>query len=210
MKRTISKLAASQKHPGRYYAEFDTGEQLTVTVDQIADYSLFTGRSLEDEEFEALAADVSLAKAKAGALRSLGSRSLSRRQLSDKLTEKGTEQAVVEKTLDWLERIGAVNDEEYAAQIVRHYAGKGYGPSRIRDELFRRGIPRELWENAFSCMPETDETVFRLFCSRMRGAAPNSPEQTKTVNALQRRGYSWEDIRSALERYSSEWGEGNE
>ena len=35
-----------------------------------------------------------------------------------------------------------------ARMVVRHYAAKGYGPRKIRDELYRRGVPREFWEDA--------------------------------------------------------------
>ena len=37
--------------------------------------------------------------------------------------------------------MGFLNDGRYAALVVRHYAGKGYGPARVRQELQRRGVP---------------------------------------------------------------------
>ena len=36
----------------------------------------------------------------------------------------------------------------YAAQVVRYYSAKGYGERKLRDELYRRGVPRELWDEA--------------------------------------------------------------
>ena len=51
------------------------------------------------------------------------------------------------------------DSEEYAAMIVRHYSAKGYGENRIKAELSRRGIARELWEDALVFLPEPDETL---------------------------------------------------
>ena len=37
--------------------------------------------------------------------------------------------------------LGLLNDRAYAETLVRHYAAKGYGPYRLREELRRRGVP---------------------------------------------------------------------
>ena len=95
-----------------------------------------------------------------------------------------------------------MNDERYAGLVVRHYTAKGYGRRRIRDELYRRGIDREFWDGALAELPETDDTVDRLLSARLRDAV--SPEALQRAQSyLLRRGYSWDDIREATERYLS-------
>ena len=86
--------------------------------------------------------------AKARALKILERRDVSRKMLLDKLTEKGVADADAEEVADWLCGLGVVSDERFAGLVVRHYAAKGYGERRIREELYRRGIPRELDEAA--------------------------------------------------------------
>ena len=78
----------------------------------------------------------------------ISSRPLSRKELSKKLKEKGAAEADAESACDWLEEIGALNDAEYAVMLVRHYGGMGYGATRVRQELHRRGVPKELWDEA--------------------------------------------------------------
>ena len=46
----------------------------------------------------------------------------------------------LDPTVAWLVGLGYINDREYAGMVVRHYAAKGYGARRVRDELRRRGI----------------------------------------------------------------------
>ena len=141
-------------------------------------------------------------EAKARALKILERRDVSRKMLLDKLTEKGVADADAEEVADWLCGLGVVNDERFAGLVVRHYAAKGYGERRIREELYRRGIDRELWDAALEELTGSDERLDRLLGAKLRGDA--SPENLqRTQNYLLRRGYSWEDIREAAERYLS-------
>ena len=140
--------------------------------------------------------------AKARALKILERRDVSRKMLFDKLTEKGVADADAEEVADWLCGLGVVNDERFAGLIVRHYAAKGYGERRIREELYRRGIDRELRDAALEELTGSDERLDRLLGAKLHG--DTSPENLqRTQNYLLRRGYSWEDIREATERYLS-------
>ena len=141
-------------------------------------------------------------EAKARALKILERRDVSRKMLLDKLTEKGVADADAEEVAGWLCGLGVVNDERFAGLVVRHYAAKGYGERRIREELYRRGIDRELWDAALEELTGSDERLDRLLGAKLRG--DTSPENLqRTQNYLLRRGYSWEDVREATERYLS-------
>lgn len=141
-------------------------------------------------------------EAKQRALKILERRDVSRRMLLDKLSEKGISDTDAEEVADWLCGLGVVNDERFAGLVVRHYAAKGYGRRRIRDELYRRGIDREFWDGALAGLPETDDTVDRLLSARLRGAV--SPEALQRAQSyLLRRGYSWDEVCAATERYLS-------
>ena len=141
--------------------------------------------------------------AKKRALSLVEKRDYSRKMLLDKLTEKGASPEEAAEVADWLVSLGVIDDERYAGLVVRHYAGKGYGPRRIREELFRRGIDRELWDAAMEELPESGSTVYRLLSGKLRGScAPADME--RACNYLLRRGYSREEVRSAMEHYRLE------
>ena len=143
-------------------------------------------------------------EAKTRALRILEKRDLSRKMLLDKLTEKGVSETDALEVTDWLCSLGVVDDQRYAGLLSRHYALKGYGRRRIEQELFKRGIAKELWVEAMGELPETDETVYRLLCQKLRGTEGLLPDIQRAQNFLLRRGYSWEDIRVALEHYKAQ------
>jgi regulatory protein len=120
-----------------------------------------------------------------------------------KLIEKGEDEDTAEYCADWLVEHSLIDDESYAAAVARHYAAKGYGAGRVRAELGRRGISRELWENALSSMPENDNKIDRFISARLTD--PDDRDAVRKISqALFRRGYSWDEIRSALERHRAE------
>ena len=90
----------------------------------------------------------------------------------------------------------------YASAVARHYAAKGYGAGRVRSELRRRGVERELWDDTISALPESDDRLDAFIARRLKD--PNDRDAVRKISAaLFRRGYSWEEIRSALRRFDT-------
>lgn len=105
---------------------------------------------------------------------------------------------------DRLSDLGLLNDGEYARTVVRHYAAKGYGPRKIRDELYRRGVPREYWEDAMEEREPDERQIDKLARQKLRGAEPTRENLKKVSDYLARRGYGWEEISAALDRLREE------
>ena len=121
-----------------------------------------------------------------------------RRKLRERGVSDGDADEVIALCLDY----GFINDAEYAGSIVRHYAAMGYGPGRIRSELNRRGVPKELWDEALAELPAGGDTIDRLLNARLRGRDLSDRKERERVTAyLYRRGFAWSDIRAALSRY---------
>ena len=63
MDRTVVRVVPSAKIKDRFYMELDSGENLTVTVAQVADFGLRPGRVFDEAEFGLLTDSVSLTAA---------------------------------------------------------------------------------------------------------------------------------------------------
>ncbi len=124
--------------------------------------------------------------------------------LLDKLTEKGVPDEDAAEVADWLCELGVVDDRRFAGLVTRHYAAKGYGERRIREELYRRGIDRSLWDEALEELPGSEDSLERQVAARLRGGEPTPDKLKKIAGALLRRGYTWEEIRPVLDRYRTE------
>ena len=84
--------------------------------------------------------------------------------------------------------------------LVRHYSAMGYGVAKLRDELYRRGVPKELWDDALEQMPDVETVIEKVIAQKTKGAALNEKERRKLFEALLRRGFSRQDIKNALGR----------
>ena len=196
-------IEIKQTSPERFTLIFDDGRQMKSSLGVITERFLHSGAELSDAEYDELYSASTLSLAKARALRIINTRPMSRREMYDKLVSKGETPDNAELCADWLCDMGLINDRSYAASVVRHYAAKGYGASRIKQELKRHGLSRELWDEALEEMPEQDDHIERFLRSRLTD--PEDRAQVKKVSdALFRRGYSWEQIKHALNNFNSQ------
>ena len=196
-------IEIKQTSPERFTLIFDDGRQIKSSLSVITERFLHSGAELSDAEYEELYSASTLSLAKARALRIINTRPMSRREMYDRLVSKGETPDNAELCADWLCDMGLINDRSYAASVVRHYAAKGYGVSRIKQELRRHGIDRALWDEALEELPEQDDYIERFLRSRLTD--PEDRAQVKKVSdALFRRGYSWEQIKHALNNFNSQ------
>ena len=198
----IEEVKKSERKKGRFLVRLEDGNILRVTEEELLRFGLRAGMELDGEAMEAVAASVRASSAKAAAANMIGSRALSKRELTRRLVKKGNDEADAQAAADWLEDIGAVDDAGYAAALVRHYGGKGYGPARVREELRRRGVDRELWDEALEEMPEAAEILDALIQKKCRGELSDPKEKKRVSDALLRRGFSWGEVRAAMGRYA--------
>ena len=81
---------------------------------------------------------------------------------------------------------------------------RSVGAERIRQELARRGVARETAEEALQPFSPDRAKLRALLDKRLHGDVSDRREVAKTVAALQRRGFSWPDIRAALAEYGQD------
>ena len=177
------------------------GDLLRITEGELLRFGLSAGLDIDAETVVELQRSAARSETRVRAANMVSARPLSRRELTKRLCEKGAAEADAEETADWLEEIGALNDGDYAAMLARHYSGAGYGEAKIRDELYRRGVPRELWEDALSVLPEAQETIMRVIAQKTKGRALDEKGRKRLSDMLLRRGFAWRDVRAALARF---------
>lgn len=203
----IERIQPSLHKKDRVLVYLTGGRLLRITPEELLRFDLRPGMDLAEDVLEELnrAAARSLTRQQAAEM--AGRRMLSQKELSDRLVKKGTDPQEAQETARWLADLGAVDDAAYAGVIVRHYAAMGYGPGRVRQELQRRGIPQELWDDALALLPEGEEAIERFIRSRCKGKPLDRETQRKLAAALQRRGFSWQEIRPVLNRLGEEMAE---
>ncbi len=203
MPEALSIASLRQTAPERVSIALSSGEEIASTVGVVADLRLCRGQELEEGRLEEIRNASALALLKGKALEILSRRPLSAKELNDKLIQKGADPKSAAACVRWLLDQLLLDDESYAAAVARHYAAKGYGPGRIRQELSRRGVPRDYWDEALGQRPDNTEKIDKLIAARLHD--PDDRDEVRKVTAaLFRRGFGWDEIRAALARFSAE------
>jgi len=195
----IKNIRPSQRKQGRVLVQLEDDSILRLSQEELLRFGLFEGMELDPES---LACELAAVRTKSTAVGMIGRRALSKKELEQRLTKKGASEENAREAADWLEEIGAVDDAAYAAMVVRHYGGKGYGPARVREELHRKGVPRELWDEALQEMPPSADVLDRLIQKKCSGDLSDPKELKRVSDGLLRRGFGWGEVKAALRRYA--------
>ena len=203
----VERVEASKHKKGRVLVFLGDGACLKITEQELLDFGLRSGDELDEEALKRLKEAAGVSNTRAAAADLIGKRAMSRRDLERKLQEKGASETEARYAAEWLEAIGALNDAEYAAALVRHYSRLGYGPARVREKLYEKGVPRELWEDALEELPEDGGQVDGFLRSKLQGRTPDEKEKRRLTNALLRRGFPWGEVKAAWRRLGEEMQE---
>lgn len=199
----IQELKPSQRVQGRWLAMLEDGSILRVGQQEIADFALYAGRELTEEEAAALTAGLRSRQMRERALELLSRKPQSRRELTRKLNEWGAGPEETDAVCDRMEELGYLNEAAYAARIVEVYSARGFGEKKLRDELYRRGVPREEWDEALARVEDSTQAIDDFLQKKLTGWTGDRKQLQKVTAALARRGFSWSDIRDALARYET-------
>lgn len=201
---TINKLTPSKRVEGRWLVFLEDGAVLRIGENEVIDFALYAGKTLTAEETERLLDSARRNGLKEKALELLSRKPMSRSELERRLAQWEAGEEETAAICDRMEELGYLNDADYARRVVRHYAAKGFGVRKLRDELYRRGVPRDLWEDALTLAQDPSDAIDTFVARKLAGKMPDRKEWKKVADALARRGYSWSEISSALERYGAE------
>ena len=168
---------------GEFWAEID--------ADVAIERGLREGAAFSSEELEEARVAGERALAMGRALRFLGYRARSRREVRDRLRRYGYGEETVDGVVGRLEELGYLDDEEFARTAAREKARR-YGPRRVSAELRRSGVDAELAQGVvdeeFSGRSEVEAA--RLAAARRYNEAGSDAEARRVYGFLMRRGYS--------------------
>ena len=198
----ITAVTAQKHDPERVNLYIDGEFRCGLCIQTAADFGLAPGRELSPRELNDIAAADAYPAALNAALdyasrTNAKSRSEFLARLSD-FPEKAAQAAVKR-----MEELGYLNEAAYAARIVEVYSARGFGEKKLRDELYRRGVPREEWDEALARVEDSTQAIDDFLQKKLTGWTGDRKQLQKVTAALARRGFSWSDIRDALARYET-------
>ncbi|MGD9870414.1 MAG: recombination regulator RecX [Thauera sp.] len=132
------------------------------------------------------------------ALRHLARRDHSRAELSRKLASHG-EPDEIAAVIDRMSELGLQSDSRYAEAFVRSKSAR-FGSTRLRSELSRRGVDRDLIDAALEteCVESETERARAVLRGRFSTPPADAREWGRQARFLQTRGFAPELIRKLL------------
>lgn len=200
----LESLTATGQIQKKVKLQFEDGTSLQVLPEVVADFGLHSGMELSEEEQTAIFAAQRRASAKARAVRIVSASNISKQELGRRLEQKGELAEDAAEAVAWLEELNILDDSRMAKLLVQKEAAKGHGLARMKQVLYQKGIPQQLWDEALAGRPEADEAIDRFLSSRLKGSKPDQQQSKKLIDALLRRGHSWSDIKKGLARYEAD------
>lgn len=200
----IKRIEASKYVQERVLVYPEEGDPLRITRAELLQFGLHQGMDLPPELVVELEESGKRSSLRAKGAQLASGRMLSKKELREKLVRKGAGEEEAQDIALWLEALGAVDESAYAGILVRHYAASHYGKKRVVQELQRRGIPRELMEEALTQLPEPQEAIEGYITAKYKGRSLDFEERRKLGNTLLRRGFDWHDIRPVLNALGEE------
>lgn len=194
----IESVKSEPDRAGRFWITLDDGRRMALYRQTVEDFALCPGRELSKEEWHRLQDAAGAMSAKMRAVRIVAASSVSKKDLQQRLVQKGEDPQQAADAVAWMEEMRLVDDAETARQIVSRCAARGYGLQRARQALYEKKIPKQYWDEALADYPDQIEHITRFLRSKITDSSDDK-QVKKAIDALLRRGHSYTQIRAALQ-----------
>ncbi len=195
--------------PGCVRVSFDDGTFADVPTPLFQQCKLRAGQTVDPEAWRAAWEKQAFPFALERAAALLSVRDATEKETADRLRRSGYPEEVVARVMQTLTQAGYVDDERFAGHFVES-RGRRYGSRRIYGELRRKGVSDEAAREALEELDPDDEAASAQNQAEKllaRKDASDPDVRRKAVQALVRRGYSWDVARTAVEKAAETEGQ---
>jgi regulatory protein len=200
---TITAIETQQRDPERVSifldGEFAFGSSAMVAAAR----GLTVGKTLSTEEIDDLKSADEVEKAFNAALNFLSFRPRSKREIGDYFRRRKLEPAVGTAVVERLERIGVLDDREFARFWVENRQSfRPRGTRALKAELRQKGIDSEIIDETLAGLGDEEETAFEAGMKKARSYSTADEREffRKMLGFLQRRGFPYGPAAAASRR----------
>lgn len=202
----MMKITAKQGKQNKIHIYID--DNYLTTVDDTFWFSCgyVSGDNIDIQELEAFKTAAGSRRAFNAALSFISRREHSSYELKQKLLRKFDEEDI-EAAITRLEELDMVNDERFAQMYANElFEHKKFGISRIKNELYRKGIAREIIDDTtenlkFETQEDNIQRIVDIISKKYYNKINDEKSRQRVFNSLVRLGYGYSDIKSAMREY---------
>lgn len=210
----ITAITAQQKDKNRVNVMVDGAYRFSLDIFQYADLGMRVGNEYSEEELVELETESQFGKMYVRALEYCLMRPHSAREVRDYLYRKtrdtkvktrtgdikdrpGVPESITNRVFDRLVEKGHIDDEKFARFWAENRnLRKGSSQRKLQAELFAKGVDASTIESALAAAPRSDDDEIMKIIAKKRA---RYPDDQKLIQYLARQGFSYSDIKQALE-----------
>ena len=161
------------------------------------------GSNIDNDALYNLIKDSDFKRARERALYLLEHRDYSKSELIKKIFSVIKNEEAAHAAADRMEELGLINDINFAKKYANDLINiKKFSLKRVEYELIKKGIKKEDARNIIEALDiDPINQIISVINKKYIRSINDQKGRQKTILALQRLGYKWDDIKSALFRF---------
>ena len=214
--QTVTQIVEHPRKAGRYVVLVDGREFATVTAESLAETKTKIGVVVDDALAARLRDSSDDTAMYDRAVNLLSFRARSSRELQRRLTEKGGSRERADRVIQRLRDQGLVDDADFARQLTRSRLAGGASRRRVHQELFKRGVARDVADDAVAEVVEDEgitdaDAIERVARKKWRTLRDlDDPTRRRRLFAfLARRGFDSDDVSRVVKQLAGEDPDGD-
>ncbi|MDO4526852.1 MAG: RecX family transcriptional regulator [Candidatus Saccharibacteria bacterium] len=199
--RVVTELKQGVRNPERVNVYIDKKFAFSLGISQVVDFHLKIGKSLTDDELDELKKASEFGKLYQRTLEWVLMRPHSEKETRDylykKIYEKKLDREYIDLIIKKLKAKNYLNDEKFAEWWVENrFAKKGVSLKRLKMELMKKGINREVIERFLSESERNDRDEILKIIAKKRA---KYPDDQKLIGYLVRQGFDYQTVKIIVE-----------
>lgn len=201
--KVITKISGSSKK--KKITVFFGEEKIEVSQDVFSDYYLYVGKELTSKEYKDLVFKIKQDSLYQYALSLAIKCCYSTYEIIVKLKAKASEEQSIRDIITRLKKAGLLDDKQFALDYKELKESELYGKNRIKDDLLHKKVidPSIVNSLKFSNELEHAKKAAEAIEKRLE-KYPYNAKISKGIEALERRGFSYDIASKAVERYKKD------
>lgn len=178
---------------------------ITTDVNFWLDNYIADGTEIDEEQWQALVEAINYKKALNKCADLLSRREHSVKELKTKLL-KTVDEVSADRAIQRYLEAGYLDDEHFCESLVDYlYNTKKYSTNHVKQECYKRGIDSQIINRVIADFDvDNINTIYELITKKYESKLQQENGREKVIASLQRKGFSYYDIISALDRLENE------
>lgn len=174
---------------------------ITTDINFWLDHYIADGTEIDEEQWQELVEGINYKKALNKCADLLSRREHSVKELRTKLL-RTVDEVSADKAINRYLEAGYLDDEHFCESLVEYlFNVKKYSTAHVRQECYKRGVDSDIIRRVINDFEiDNTDTIVELITKKYSSKLEQENGREKVIAALQRKGFSYSDIKSAFYR----------